>query len=141
MGVGPGDGAVPVQLGVIAVPGRGAVVGLRVVVVAVTVSAHIEQLVPGAMRSFAVELGDLMLEALPLGQVMVGGKSGIGWVCAIEETKVCGHEIKSAGIGRGLILQEVSGDGSVIDVGVWGLGAICYAQWKECDYCKGAKQK
>lgn len=67
MGVGPYDGAVSVQLGVVAVPGRGAVVRLRIVVVAVTVSAHIEQLVLGAMRSFAIELSDLMLEALPLG--------------------------------------------------------------------------
>ena len=37
--VGPGDGAVAVQLGVIAVPGGRAVVGLRVVVVAVAVPA------------------------------------------------------------------------------------------------------
>ena len=56
VGVGPGYGAVSVQLGVIAVPGRGAVVGLRIVVIAVTVSAHVEQLVLGATRSVAVEL-------------------------------------------------------------------------------------
>ena len=66
MSVGPDDGAVAIQLGVIAVPGRRAVVGLGVIVVAIAVSAHIEELVLGAMRSTAVELGNLMLEALPL---------------------------------------------------------------------------
>lgn len=49
---------------------------------------------------------------------MVGGKSGIGWVCAIEETKVGGDKVKGAGIGRGFILQEVSRDGGVINVRV-----------------------
>ena len=116
MGVGPGDGAVAVQLRVIAVPGRGAVVGLRVVVVAVAVPAQVEELVLGAGRSVAVELAELMLEALPLGPVTVGTESGIGWVCAVDETKVCGHEIERGGIGRGLILQEISGDGGVVDV-------------------------
>ena len=49
---------------------------------------------------------------------MVGRNGGIGWVCAIEETKVSGHEVKGAGIGRGFILQEVSRNGGVIYVRV-----------------------
>lgn len=104
MSIGPCDGAVSVQLGVIAVPCGRAVVGLRIVVVAVTVSAHIEQLVFGTTRSLAIELGHLVLEALPLSWILVGMKSGIGWICAIDETKVSGHEIKRARISRGLIL-------------------------------------
>ena len=104
MSVGPCDGAVSVLLGVIAVPCGRAVVSLRVVVVAVTVSAHIEQLVFDATGSLAIELGYLVLEALPLSQIFVGMKSGISWICAIDETKISGHEIKCACIGRGLIL-------------------------------------
>ena len=117
MGVGPGDGAVAVQLGVIAVPGGRAVVGLRVVVVAVAMPAHVEELVRGAGRGVAVELGELMLEALPLGSVVVvGTEGGVGWVCAVDETEVCGHEVERGGVGRGLILQEISRDGGVVDV-------------------------
>ena len=86
--------------------------------IAVTVSAHIEQLVLGATRSFTIELANLMLEALPLSKIVVRMKGGIGRICAIDETKICGHEIENASIGRGLILQEVSSDCSIIDVGV-----------------------
>ena len=104
MSIGPCDGTVSVQLGVIAVPCGRAVVGLRIIVVAVTVSAHVEQLVFGTTRSLTIEPGYLVLEALPLSQILVGMKSGIGWICAIDETKISGHEIKGARIGRGLIL-------------------------------------
>lgn len=118
MSISPSDGAVSVQLRVIAVPRGRAVVSLRIIMVAVTVSAHIEQLVLGSTRSLAIELSNLTLKALPLGQIMVGMKSGIGWICAIDETKVCVHEVKGASIGRGLILREVSRDGGIIDVGI-----------------------
>ena len=128
MSVGPDDGAVPVQLGIVAIPRGRAVVSLRIIMVAVAVPAHVEQLVLGAMRSITVELGNLMLKALPLGQIMMGMERGIGGICAINETKVCGHEIKGASISRGLILQEISCDGSVIDIGTRCLGAIRYAQ-------------
>ena len=84
--------------------------------VAIAVSAHVEQLVLGATGSLAIELGDLVLETLPLGLIMVGPKGGIGGICAIDEAKVRGHEIEGASIGRGLILQEVSCDGGIIDV-------------------------
>ena len=104
MSIGPCDGAVSVQFGVIAVPCGRAVVSLRVIVVAVTVSAHVEQLVFGTTRSLAIELGYLVLEALPLSQILAGMKSAISWICAIDETKVSGHEIEGARIGRGLIL-------------------------------------
>ena len=104
MSVGPCDGAVPVLLGVIAVPCGRAIVSLGIIVVAVTMSAHIEQLVFDTTRSLAIELGHLVLEALPLSQIFVGMKSGVGGICAIDETKVGGHEIKCARIGRGHIL-------------------------------------
>lgn len=116
--VGPSDGAVSVQFGVVAVPCGRAVVSLRIIMVAVTVPAHVEQLVFGASRSLAVELSNLMFEALPLSQVMVVIEGGIGWICAIDEAKVCGHEVEGASIGRGLILQEVSSDCSIVDVRV-----------------------
>ena len=86
--------------------------------VAITMSPHIEQLVLRATRSLAIELANLTLEALPLSQIMVGMNGGIGRICAIDETKICCHEIESAGIGRGLILQEISRDCSIVDVGV-----------------------
>ena len=86
--------------------------------VAVTVSAHIQQLVLGARWSLTIELGDLMFESLPLSKVMVGMKSGVGWICAIDEAKICGHEVEGASIGRGLILQEISRDCGIIDVGI-----------------------
>ena len=68
-----------------------------------------------------------MLEALPLSQIMVERKSRIGWICTINEAKVCDDEVEGARIGRGLILQEVSRDGSVVDVGIGDLEAIRYA--------------
>ena len=137
VGVGPGDSAVPVPLGVIAVPGGRAVVRLGVVVVAVAVSAQVEQLVLGATRSLAVELGDLVLEALPLGQVVGGMESVVGGIGAVDEAKVCGHEVEGASVGRGFILQEVSGDCCITDVGLWDLGAIRYAHWESPGWCYG----
>ena len=119
MGVGPGDGGVAVQLRVIAVPGGGAVVGLRVVVVAVAVPAQVEEPVRGAGRGVAVEADELVFEALPLGLVaVVGREGGVGGVGAVDETEVCGHEVEGGGVGRGLILEEISRDGCVVDVRV-----------------------
>ena len=118
MSIRPSDGTISVQLGVVAIPCGRAIVSLCIIMVAVTVSAHVEQLVPSATRSLEIELGKLMLEALPLSQVVVGMKSGIGWICAIDEAKVCGHEVEGAGIRRGLVLQEVSRNGCIIDVGI-----------------------
>ena len=105
MRVGPGDGVVAVQLGVIAVPGGRAVVGLRVVVVAVAVAAQVEELVRGGRRGVAVESGELVMEALPLGLVaVVGTEGGVGGVGAVDEAEVCGREVEGGGVGRGLIL-------------------------------------
>ncbi len=118
MSIGPSDATVPVQLRVVAVPCRCAVVSLRIVMVAVTVSAHIEQLVLRATWSLAIKLGDLMFEPLPLSKVVLAMKSAIGWICAIDEAKICGHEVEGAGIGGGLILQEISCDCGIIDVGI-----------------------
>ena len=73
--------------------------------VAVAVPTQVEELVRGAGRGVAVELGELMLEALPLGPVVVVvTEGGIGWVCAVDQTEVCGHEVEGGGVGRGLIL-------------------------------------
>ena len=58
-----------------------------------------------------------MLEALPLGLVaVVGTEGGIGGVGAVDEAEVCGREVEGGGVGRGLILQEISRDGGVVDV-------------------------
>lgn len=84
MSVGPSDRGVSVELGIVAVPCGRPIVSLRIIMVAVTVSAHIEQLVLGTARSLAVELGHLVLETLPLTHIMVGLDSGIGWICAIN---------------------------------------------------------
>ena len=131
VGVGPSYGAVSVQLGVIAIPCRGAVVGLRIVMIAVTMSAHVEQLVLGATGSVAIELANLVLEALPLSKITMGVKSGVGRIRAIDEAKICGHEIKGASISRRLILQEVTCDSSVVDRGSRDFGAIRLAHWKK----------
>ena len=120
--VGPGDCVVAVELAVIAVPGRGAVVGLRIVVVAVAVPAQVEELVRGVRRGVAVELGELVVEALPLGAVAVGTEGGVGGVGAVDEAEVCGFEIEGGGVGCGLILLEIACDGGVVDVWGWGLG-------------------
>ena len=72
-----------------------------------------------------------MLEALPLSEIMVGVESGVGWICAIDEAKICGHEIEGASIRRGLILQEVTCDGSVVDIGSRDFGAIRLAHWEK----------
>lgn len=84
--------------------------------VAVAVPAKVEELVLGAGRSVAVELGELMIQALPLGVITVRRESGIGGICAVDETEVCGHEIERSGVGGGLILQEISSDSGVVDV-------------------------
>ena len=129
--IGPSHSAVSVQLRVIAVPCGRAVISLRIVMIAVTVSAHVEQLVLGATRSVAIELADLVLEALPLRKITVGVKSGVGRIRAIDEAKVYGHEIKGANIRRGFILQEVPCDSSIIDRGIRCFGVVRLAQWKK----------
>ena len=59
-----------------------------------------------------------MSEALPLGLVAVRGEGGVGWVGAVYEAEVCGCEVEGGGVGRGLILQEISCEGGVVDVRV-----------------------
>ena len=58
--------------------------------VAVAVAAHVEELVLGAAGGVAVELAELVLEALPLGEIVVGVEGGVGWVGAVDEAEVCG---------------------------------------------------
>ena len=54
--------------------------------IAITMAAHVEELVFGATRRLAIELVDLVFETLPLGQVLRG--TVVGWICAVDETKL-----------------------------------------------------
>ena len=54
--------------------------------IAITMTAHVEELVFGATRRLAVELVDLVFEKLPLGQVLRG--TAVGWICAVDEAKL-----------------------------------------------------
>lgn len=118
--VRPGDGGVAVQERVVAVPGWGAEVAFRGVVEAFAVAAEVEELVLGVVRGVAVELGDEVGEALPLGSGMVGvfvvGVCGVG---AVDEAEVGGEEVEGAGVCGGEVLEEVAADCGVVDVGDW----------------------
>ena len=67
--------------------------------IAVTMTAHIEQLVFRAMRRLAVQLVDLVFKTLPLGQVLRG--TAISWICAVDEAKLypilCKHLLSYQG--------------------------------------------
>ena len=93
MGIRPGDGTVSIDLGVIAIPGRCAIISFCVIVVAVAMAADVEQLVLRAVGSIVVKVGELALEALPLGQV-VTVIVPIGRIGAVDEAEVGGHEIE-----------------------------------------------
>ena len=54
--------------------------------IAITMTAHVEEFVFGAMRRLAVELVDLVFKTLPLGQVLEG--TAVGWICAVDEAKL-----------------------------------------------------
>ncbi len=54
--------------------------------IAITMTAHVEELVFGPTRRLAVELVDLVFETLPLGQVLES--TAVGWICAVDEAKL-----------------------------------------------------
>lgn len=60
------------------VPGWSSVVGLSDVVVTLTVTAEVENLVLGANCGFVVEVNNLILKALPLSLVSIDVKDSIG---------------------------------------------------------------
>ena len=115
MRVRPSDSAISVKLGVVAIPSGSTVERLRVVVVAVTMSAHVEKLVLGSLWGGMVQLGDSALETLPLSQIVVG-TVGIGRIRLVYKTKIGRGEIKGSSVGCGFILQEVSCDCGVVEV-------------------------
>lgn len=61
--------------------------------VAIAMTAHVEELVLDVVWRVLIELVDLVLEALPLCQVVVF-QGGIGGVGAVDEAEVRGHEIE-----------------------------------------------
>ena len=117
MGIGPSYRRVAISDGVITIPSRCSVICLGIVMVAITVAAHIQNFVLSAMGCSTIEFLDLMLETLPLSQVVMA-KASIAGIGAVDETKVGGHEIECARIDRGLILQKEARDCSVINIGI-----------------------
>ena len=86
MSVCPSHRSVAVQLRIVTIPSRRAIVCLCIIMIAITMTAHVEELVFGATRRLAVELVYLVFETLPLGQVLRG--TVIGWICAVDEAKL-----------------------------------------------------
>lgn len=120
--VGPAAGGVSIQLGPIAlssfmrsalawqgdvfcwsyIPGRGPVESLGNVVIAFSVSTHIEYLVLNMTTALMVQASNLMLESLPLSLFVSGIEFLVGLVGAADQTKVHGRlrvVVLSAGLG------------------------------------------
>lgn len=71
------------------VPGGSAVKGLSGVVPALTMTSHDKNLVARLVAaSIAVQVLDILLEALPLSLVALSGVLGISGIRAVQETKV-----------------------------------------------------
>ena len=107
MSIGPVAGAVSIQLGPIAllphqlrpsgatdvfayIPGRGSVESIGYVMIAFTMSTHVEHLVLNMAAALTVQAKDLILESLPLSLFVVGVKFRIGIVCPVDKTKIHG---------------------------------------------------
>ena len=87
--IGPGYGGVAVDLRVVAVPGWSSVIGLRSVVPALAVAANEEEFVHDVFGGVEVEVVDVVVEALPLGQAR-DVDTGLAWVGLVDETEVGG---------------------------------------------------
>jgi hypothetical protein len=71
------------------VPGGSSVKGLSGVVPTLTVSSHDKNLVARLIAtSIAVQVLDILLEALPLSLVALSGVLGVSGISAVQETKV-----------------------------------------------------
>lgn len=102
---------------------------------AISVATEEEDFVFNILGGLIVELLNLVVEALPLCQGLVGLELSIRWIGAVDEAEVDGglqsrvimlnrflfdrkvntYVIESRGIGRGLILKEVSRQSGVLD--------------------------
>ena len=82
--ISPRDGAVAVQLGPVAVPRRGAKVGLSGVMEAFTVAAHEEEGVAFIARCLLVQGGEVVGETLPLGCVLAIWVGRVAWVGSVN---------------------------------------------------------
>ena len=118
MCVAPCHSRVAVPDRVVAVPRRGAVEGLRVVVEPVAVPAEEEQAVVSVLRSGFVEFGDLVGESLPLRFAAMRVVRRIARVFSIYKPEIGGREVERGRVGGGVILQEVPRHRGVVDVSV-----------------------
>ena len=102
---------------------------------AISVATEEEDFVLNALGGVVVEFLNLIIETLPLCHGLVVLELFIRWVAAVDETEVDGclqtrdivlngflidrtvntHVVESRGIGRGLILKEVSRHSGILD--------------------------
>ena len=75
--------------------------------------SHEQQFVLDVLGCFVLQTFHFMCKALPL-RLVVMIPAGMG-MCAVDEAKIGGLEIKGARIRRRIVLQEVAGDGAVIN--------------------------
>ena len=61
-------------------------------------AAHEEQLVLSTVRCSTIELGDLMLESLPLREVPMV-EAHVAGISAVDEAEICGDKVESARVG------------------------------------------
>lgn len=90
MGIRPCHGAIPVTNRVVTIPCRCSVVALRSIVISLPMATHVQELVLDAIGGIVLQLRDLAMKALPLGQ----SATGIGWVCPVQETEVRGRVVE-----------------------------------------------
>ena len=95
-------------------------------------TAHIQHLILYVFAALPIESKDLMLEALPLGLLVIRIVFGVRVIGAIDETEIRGslqpdqtektlcenthisYIVEVAGLSVGIILQEVAGDGGIL---------------------------
>lgn len=113
------------------IPSWGAVKRFRSIVVSLAMPTQEKHLECGVQRGIGVERVYEALKLLPLGQIGAGNAR----VCLVDETEVDGsllasvfltalewneaaYIVKARSVGRGNILEEVSGHRGVVDVAV-----------------------
>lgn len=118
MRVGPYYSAIPILFRPVAVPCRRAVVTFGGVMPTLAMATHVKELVLDVFGCFAIERRNVVRETLPLGRLTASLASVVSWIGAIDETEIRCHKVEGADICRGVILEEQTGDYSVVEVAV-----------------------
>lgn len=138
MSVRPCYRSIALQHRIVTIPSRGPVESLGIVVITVSVAAHVQDLVLDTAGCLVVQFCDLMLEALPLSQVVVVVEVSITGIVTVDEAKVGSHKVESGRISGSFILKEIARFCGKFYVRV---GRCCQACGKKASRERGPKSE